>query len=276
MIRVYLPYIRLHGLPIVATLRQVKEAGFDGIEYHLIGSSHRAVMETERRARELDLAFHLHQGWSLAESPKHWFIYALHLMGCLPRARYALKEHIPLEILGLGFPGSGQTPVVVYADRMPEVLQIRRWHGNFWIQTCCPLGPDKKHRLDFLAFLMAMRIGGFRIVFDTQHVLEFATPCKGVSELPNEPQKLLGQLEALWGVLKNNVEEIHLANFNPELGNTRGRNVPLEAGVLPLRDFCQMVKESGWEGTVVPEVTGVFWSQKRLRTLREQVQGFFE
>lgn len=274
MIRVFLPYIRLHGLPIVATLREIKEAGFDGIEYHLIGSSHRAVLRARARAHEFGLGFHMHQGWSLEENPTHWHNYLLALTGCLPRAGYTLNEHIPRSLIELGFPGSITTPVVVYANRIREVMQGGRWHGqgSFWIQTCAPPGGLQ---IDFDSFLMVVNVGRFRTVFDTQHILEFATACKGVSELSDDREKLLAQLKALWSALAKNVSEIHLADFNPALGNTRGRNVPLGTGVLPLRDFCHMVHESGWQGTVVPEVSGFFWKKKELDALCEQVHGFF-
>ncbi|MEK7532772.1 MAG: hypothetical protein AAB579_04220, partial [Patescibacteria group bacterium] len=60
MNRVFLPYIRLHGLPIVATLRRIKEAGFDGVECHMVGSSHRAMLRARVRTRAMGLAFHVH------------------------------------------------------------------------------------------------------------------------------------------------------------------------------------------------------------------------
>lgn len=274
MIKVLMPYISLHGLPIVATLRRVKEAGFDGIEQHLVGASHHAVLATTRRAHERGLAVHLHQAWSLAENPTHWHNYVLKLAGCLPRTGYTLAEHVPFNIVEAAFhDGVTWAPVVVYANRIPEVMNLRRWRRNFWIQTCMP--PGGQPQMDFAVFLTAVKMGKLKVVFDTQHALEFAGSCKGVSELPTDRGELLNRIQKLWGLLANNVNEIHLADFNPALGNTRGRNVPLGTGVLPLREFCRMVRESGWEGFVVPEVSGMFWRTEHLHALRKQVDEFF-
>ncbi|MEK7532000.1 MAG: TIM barrel protein, partial [Patescibacteria group bacterium] len=165
----------------------------------------------------------------------------------------------------------GEDPIVVYADRLTEL----KGAGRFWVQTSRTLA-EKKSTLSYAEFVRTVKRLRIPLVFDTQHFLEYALSVYGVGRLPANSDRLYRVLEEGWQELKDLVMEIHLVNFNPELGSTRGRNVPLEEGVLPLRDFCQMVKKSGWEGTVVPEVSRLFWSSGDLRALREQVHGFFK
>lgn len=254
----------------MATLRGIKATGFDGVEYHLIGGGgHRTVLATRTRAHELGLDFHVHQGWSLAENSTHWHNHVLDLFGLLPRAGYTLAEHVPLALR------EENVPTVVYADRMPEIERAEGL-GRFWVQTCSTFNGHGKHALPYPDFIRMVRRQKFGLVFDTQHYIEYACGSPGVGRLSTNSRELFRTLKSGWAELKDLVMEIHLANFDPVRGNTRGRNVPLETGVLPLREFCRTVRESGWEGTVVPEVRSMFWRTTSLRALREQVVNLFE
>lgn len=269
MIRVFLPYIELCYFPLAGTLGAIKRAGYDGVECHLVGSllNHRRVLAIRHEAEELGLGFHAHQGWSFEENSFLPQNRILDLLGCLPHPGYTLEEHVPQKLI------LAHDPVVVYADRFPEILG----HDGYRVQTCSVFNEAGKHKLPFPEFCASVKRHGFPVVFDTQHYLEYAAGAQGVGNLTSDPRRVLKSLTEGWEYLGRYVAEIHLVDFNPTLGHARGRNVPLGTGIAPLHDFCRMVKGSGWEGTVVPEVNPLhlFHNSVRLRELRECVLKLF-
>ena len=107
--------------------------------------------------------------------------------------------------------------------------------------------------------------------------LEYACGVEGVASLPRRPQELRDRLFAAWKIMRPLVKEIQLADTDPSLGSSWGRNLPLNKGILPLREFCRMVKESGWDGRVVPEVQPMFYKFRRhsWAELRRQTAKLF-
>ena len=257
MPQILIPYLALFGIPLFTTIRGARQAGFDGVEIHLAGQSQARALRCRSTAYRLGLRVHLHQGWSRDENPTHWYNHALSALGCLPPDGYRLIDHIPLGVLD---------PVVVYAERLWEASG----RPFYWIQTCCQPGAPK---ISFQLFLAAVERGQLPVVFDVQHYLEFRLGLEGVGDLPTDRRALMDLLGAGWKHLGPLTKEIHLDDADPRLGHTRGRNVPLGSGVLPLRDFCRMVKASGWDGTVVPEVSPFHLRGQRRRYagLRRQV-----
>ena len=94
--RLFIPYCALLGIPLFTTLRGAKEAGFHGVEIHLVSfRSKRDALVCRHQAASLGLATHFHQGWSLEENPTHWYNRTLNALGYLPRSGYRLADHIP-------------------------------------------------------------------------------------------------------------------------------------------------------------------------------------
>ncbi|MDP3727298.1 MAG: TIM barrel protein [bacterium] len=264
---ILLPYFALWRLPAFTTIRGAKDAGFDGVEIHLAGQSQRRALACRAHARRLGLKVHLHQGWSIEESSSvHVWNRLMHPVGLLPRPGYRLAEHIPFGV---------NDPVVIYAERWRDALA----HPNWWLQTC----RQANARLRFEEFVAIVERERLPVVFDLQHYLEFRLDLRGVGGLARPgilrnflPDVLMGYLTEGWHQLGPLVREIHLDDCDPRLGHTRGRNVPLGTGVLPVRDFCRMVKESGWDGTVVPEVQPfLLHRHRRYADLRRQVADLF-
>ena len=260
---IFIPYCTLLGIPLFTTISGAKEARFHGVEIHLVSfRSYGAALLCRNRAGLLGLATHFHQGWSLRENPTHWYNHVLNALGYLPRNGYALADHIP--------PTGG--PVVVYADRLSET----RGRPNYWLQTCSQFGRDGRYALPYVRFLEAVRRHRLPVVFDTQHYLEYALNVRGVEDLPQDRRELFDLLAEGWRELGSFVKEIQLCDSDPRLGHTGGRNVFIGEGILPLRDFCRLVKESGWDGVVVPEVKpSHLLRPRRIGELRARVIELF-
>jgi sugar phosphate isomerase/epimerase len=239
--KIHLPYITLFGVPILPLCR-IQAAGFDGVEIHLINYRDTSrVSETIARATRLGLKVSVHQAWSLEESPTFWFNHLLNFLGYLPHAGYTLAGHLP----------AGDLPTVVYASRWQEVTN----HPNWQLQTCDILDEKQDFKISYNRFVRLVTLHKFAVVFDTQHVLEFMLNQHGVEDLPFDPKELLKLLTKAWDDLGSYVREIHLNDCNPGLGHHTGRNIRLGEGILPLKEFIQYVKQSGWDGIVTPEVS---------------------
>ncbi len=110
--------------------------------------------------------------------------------------------------------------------------------------------------MDYKAFVEIVKKYNLPIVFDTQHILELVFGVSGVEKLViYSDDDLNTALAEAWGELRPYVREIHFNNFVPRWGHTLGRNVFPDKGVLNLRAFARLVRSSGWEGVVTPEVT---------------------
>lgn len=261
--QIFIPYCAFLGIPLFTTLRGAKDAGFHGVEIRLVSfRSKRDALLCRYRAVLLGLATHFHQGWSLEENPTHWHNHVLNALGYLPHNGYALADHIPLT----------SDPVVIYADRIAEA----RYYSSYWLQTCSQFARDGRYALSYIQFADAVRRHKLPVVFDTQHYLEYTLNVRGVEDLPQDRRKLFDLLAEGWQELGSFVKEIQLCDSDPRLGHTGGRNVFLGEGILPLRDFCQLVKESGWNGVVVPEVKpGHLLRPRRIGELRARVIELF-
>ncbi|MBI2889146.1 MAG: hypothetical protein HYY10_04485 [Candidatus Liptonbacteria bacterium] len=239
-IEYYLPHFSLCGLPFPISLRAAKRAGADGVEIHLVAKSMLEALRVAMHARAMGLGVHWHQGWSLEEDYAKLFLNkALDFFWQLPRSGYLLDGHIPPT----------DDPAVIYVERVGEIGPTNNW----WVQTACNFEAHPDTALTFERFLKVAEELNLGIVFDVQHVLEWVLR-KDIADLPQNSTFLWTTLEYAWSRLHTRVREIHFTDTDPRKGSSAGRNVFPGEGILPLADFCAMVRESRWNGVVVPEV----------------------
>lgn len=261
---VFLPYVELLWKRIPASLKEIKLAGFDGIECHLIGQlrSPQRVAEVCSEAADLNLGIHFHQGWSWKTGQPNLYNFILRSIGSLVPTGTSLDNQIHTN--------TNLYPVVIYGNL---VNKPRR--PNYRYQTDSE-HVDQQYAMSFNEFLTIVKDQNPSIVFDTQHVLEWFQNVQGVEGLPTNSLTIRNLVTYLWQELRLYVAEIHLCDFNPQLGRSHGRNVFLGNGIFPLVEFCKMVCKSGWDGVVVPEVgpqhlIGAY----RLKMLREKINQLF-
>jgi hypothetical protein len=259
---VFSPYIELLWKHLPASLEEIKAAGFDGVECHLIGRLRSAdrVQEVRREASRLGLRLRFHQGWS-------WRTGQRGLINMLLRPLGALVPHgMPLcdQVSAIG-----PNPVVIYGNLLHEDRDKYRY------QTASEHVNGGPYARAFKDFVQKALMDKCLIVFDTQHVLEWDANVLGVEGLPSDQAVLLDRVTALWRLLRSQVVEIHLCDFDPRLGRSHGRNLFLGDGVFPLEAFCQVVKESGWHGIVTPEVKPQHLRGDRLHMECEKVRQLF-
>ena len=269
----FMPDISMMGAPIMRKCELARDAGFDGIEVFLWQNELTSVPEWRAKAGLAGLKLHFHEAWSYDESPKisNW---VFHHLGMLPQV-----------------PGEGldwcqvieEEPVVVYAHHMRDWQRLR---DNFRFQTFSLLNPVTRefvmHVSDFLDLAVRLELP---LVFDTQH---YATWGLGVGMVGDTQfrrfcfqktregeSRLWDCIRRGWEQLRPYVREIHLNNYVPALGELFGANIFPDPGkgMLDLARFGQMVRESSWSGTVIPEVSPVHmwrggYSVKRFQQLR--------
>ena len=242
-------------------MRRVKEAGFSGIEVIITNRFRDYVWRCQNLAKELDLTLHFHQSWSADEDPTDWRFKVLGWVGYLPSSGYTLRNHIPREI--------DNYPVVINADRINEATR----NLSFWYQTEC-IFQDSIPKLTFPEFVGLVKRYDLPVVFDTQHYLEYRLGhFRGLKYLPTVKTELMKLLEEGWKMLGQHTKEIHLNDWRPE-----SRNVFPGTGIAPLAEFCQLVKSSGWNGYIVPEISPsipIPHSKYTLDRLRETVDSYF-
>lgn len=238
--------------------------GFDGVEILLNPFTKSRVSAYRSLARNLGATLHFHQAWSVEEDPTEL---SFRLMGAaryLPQNGYKLRDHIPASIT---------EPVVIQADRYDEA----RDHPNWWLQIQSVLGSDREYKLAFERFVEIFhRLDRPPVVFDTQHYIEYVLGFWGIEHLPTDKKYLLSLLSNGWKIFGKWTKEIHLNDCHPGLGH-RGRNVLPGDGVLPLKEFCQLVKSSGWDGTIVSEISPghlLPYTSGKLANLRERISLF--
>lgn len=245
-VKYFVPHLSVFGVPLIS-LRAAKRAGADGVEIHLVAKTMAQALRVAKHAKSLGLGVNWHQGWSREEDyAKLPHNKVLDILGQLPRSGYSLEGHIPPT----------DDPAVVYVERIGEIGPNKHW----WVQTACNFAHPRALTFEkFLGFAEELDLG---IVFDVQHVLEWIYR-KQIADLPQNSAKLGAKLEYTWRKLHEHgrVKEIHFTDTDPRLGNNAGRNLFFGKGILPLTDFCAMVRESGWSGVVVPEVrpSDVLW-----------------
>lgn len=213
---------------------------YDGVEIFNFNFSQRKIEKITKLVKKAGLLLHFHQVWPYEDDPSaiNWILDKLGFLSPLMLDAKTQFENINI-----------MEPVVVYPN---EWRQASR-RSNFWLQTNLSHGP-KGMKMTLDDFTRVIEGYGLPVVFDTQHYLEDCVGMKGVEFISSNKRLIMGLLEDGWARLGPYAKEIHLCDFDPELGNQKGRNLFLGEGVFPLKEFAEMVKTSGWNGIVVPEV----------------------
>lgn len=264
MVRVFLPYVELLWKHLPATLEEIKEAGFNGVECHLIGRLRMParVRELRKEVAKLDLCIRFHQGWSWETGQRNLYNVVLRPLGALVPIGMPLVHQVR---------DVGTDSVVIYGNRVSEPNQ-----ANYLYQTASEHIHGRAYAMAFPSFVNAVKNSNFPIVFDTQHILEWYLNKENVAGLPTVHATLKKTMDHLWQELHPFVREIHLCDFNPSLGPSRGRNVFLGEGIFPLKMFCANVRASGWDGIVTPEVGPQHIREKnKLQMLCEKIKNLF-
>lgn len=258
---VFLPYLEVLWKCIPAPLKEIKLAGFDGVECHLIGRlrSPKRIAELRREVADLNLGIHFHQGWSWETGQPGFYNVVWRALGALVPVGASLDKQIPATSVDL-------RPVVIYGNLVKEPCR-----ANYRYQTASEHA-GSGYAMPFREFVENVKERNLPVVFDTQHVLEWSQNVQGVEGLPMVWSAISDLETNLWLELQPFVIEIHLCDFNPRLGRSRGRNVFLGDGIFPLAEFCSLALKSGWNGVVVPEVAPQHLrGARRLRELREKI-----
>lgn len=248
--QILLSHLSMWGMPVSRIIEIAAKAGFDGVEIFLSNPVRKRIAYYRELTARYNMALHFHQFISYDEDPGHLIFRILGAINYLPQPGYTLDEHVPKEIT---------EPVVVSADRSREAFS----HSNYWLQTTSATDSYGGYKLEFCAFLVLLATHNDHfgsIVFDTQHLLEYRQGKRGIEHLSTDSNLLLKKLEQDWKLLDLNhsVQEMHLNNFDPNLGHTKGRNVLPDHGILPLKEFIAIVKQSGWAGGfITPEVSPI-------------------
>lgn len=241
MAQIFLPYAEILRKSVTAPLKVIKDAGFDGIECHLIGSllSPSRVRKLYKEAILLGLSVRFHQGWSWATGQRNTYNLILRFLGALLPQKLSFEESVR---------NAGETPIIIYGNRVSE-----KQKANYVYQTASDYD-HRRYPMSFNEFIIMAKSANLSLVFDTEHAIEWALNKENVAELP-EKAVIEETVMRIWLGIHGIVKEIHLCDFNPTLGATRGRNVFLGKGIFPLEAFSRKVRESGWDGIVTPEVS---------------------
>lgn len=256
MYKVLLSSMSLFGLPLGVIFRKARESGFDGVEVFLFNPVEQRIEKARRLADRYGLLLHFHEVCSFEESPSSCER-VLQLLGLSPRKDKSFIDRVPLSI---------HEPVVVYANHYAEVTS-----QNHWLQTISMFLENWRCKVSFPDFISAVLNHNLPIVFDTQHYLQYRL---GLGKEMLMGAGLVKLLCDGWLCLHGLVKEIHLNDFCVEKGSIMGRNVFLGEGQAPLEEFCKTVRESGWSGTIVPEVSPFHlfpFRERRLAELRRTV-----
>jgi len=268
MPKIFLPYVEILWKEIPVSLKEIRAAGFDGVECHLIGGLRypKRALEVCEEARVLGLGVQFHQGWSKETGQPNMYNVVLNAIGALVPNGMPLKEQI--------FPEIRKYPVVLYGNSHNWVSESG-WNCRYQTdsQYC---GEGYSGQFETFQNAVLRSNGTMQVVFDTQHVLEWSQNAGGVEGLSRSPATVGWQLMEYWRILGPSVVEIHLNDFDPLLGRTKGRNVFPGSGICPLDEFCSMVRRSGWDGVVVPEVAPQYLKTvDQLRYLRDKMSIYF-
>lgn len=240
------------------SLKEIKGAGFDGVECHLIGQLRfpKEINEVRAMAEQLGLGIRFHQGWSWATGQRNLHNHGLFLLNQLVPIGMPLEEQLCY---------TNDDPVVVYGNHIHEFPP-----PHYLYQTASEHIHGKEFPIPFDEFLIKVHRFGIPICFDTQHVLEWFLDKHTVAGLPSAVFRILRYIESLWDELNPYVKEIHLCDFDP----IRGRNLQLGDGIFPLGVFSRLVKSTCWSGVICPEVHPRHITS--LPALRARVAGLFE
>lgn len=245
------------------SIKEIKRAGFDGIECHLIGGlrSSKRVAQVRQEAGDLGLDVRFHLGWSWETGQRNLYNIVARPLGVLVPVGMSLSEQVR---------DVGTDSVVVYGNQYNEPVR-----DNYVYQTASLFVDGKMYAGFYTNFLNAAQANRLPVVFDTQHVLEWLQDQWSVAGLSSDWSTLGKMLYEQWNNLCPLVKEIHVCDFDPRLGPTRGRNLFPGDGVLPLDQFFASVRSSGWDGILTPEVAPQHLRGKdRLRMLRDKMDRF--
>lgn len=243
--------------------RLARDGRFDGIELFTFlrkwGFNHTEMERLATRAEECGLEVHQHQIWTLEDGQAHWYNYVMSLLGMLPKEGADIQRVLRPAFIQ-------KHPIVAY----PTQLELAKKFPHVWLQTCMIYHNGKPViSLDeFYRQVQSCRPG---IVFDNQHALEMDNGEPGVSHLSSDPEKLYRDTARLWKIFGPSTKEIHLVDFDPSKGDTKGRNLRLGSGVFPLHAFAQMVIDSGWTGVITPEVQSLSCPYSYANTLQQVI-----
>lgn len=253
----------LFPLPLKTVLRKASRAGFDFVEVFLFGHwSEQRVNDFISFAAELNLTLHFHQVWTTGSSQEREkrIHQVMTLLGLLPPEEYDRNEWIPRNAL----------PLVAYAE---EVSRFGSESGVWFQSIACQRSlTDRSPRLPCTDFLRAAKAKNLPIVFDTMHFIEYVLGSSGIEYSRLAASQILHEWQKFWNVFGTQVAEVHFNDF------TERRNLWPGTGTAPLEEFTVQIKQSGWDGCVVPEVHPKFrlpYGTKELLSLRKKTEQYF-
>ncbi len=264
-IRVYSQFISILWKEFPGSLERIQEAGYDGVECHLIGNllKSKKIAQVEAEADALGLELRFHQGWSWRTGQDIWQNWVLRFAGALVPSHLSFEQqtrHV------------NRYPVVMYGNVARTTLQ-----KNYLFQSIaeCRSRSEEGYASTITEFWEDVSKHNLPVVFDVQHILEWYFDVENVAKLPNDPKRLSESLCRLWHGFRPYVREIHLCDFNPALGPSNGRNLYIGEGILPIKEFAEEVRKSNWSGIVTPEVQPHFLTGKNLRAVGEIARKLF-
>jgi hypothetical protein len=195
-----------------------------------------------------------------SQEKEKWFNQALTVLGLLPQEEYDRNQWIP----------KNARPLVAYAEEVPLFVG----ENNIWFQSiaCQRSLTDRSPRLSCVDFLRIAREKNLPIVFDTMHFIEYVRSESGIEHSKLGASDILNEWQKFWRAFGSQVKEFHWNDF------TRERNLWPGTGAAPLEEFAAEVKQSGWDGCVVPEVIPRLpftYGGKRLLALRKKMDDYF-
>ena len=250
-------------------IRMIKSAGFDGVEFFLIGRNAKSrAGEYYHETYQQGLGLRLHQGWSENESNERTNGRVLGALGLLPPNGYSLWSHMPM----------GTEKIVVFPDRIAEIMpQASGTPNRFVVQTATTYDASRAcQSMDYDEMREAIVKSGLPTCFDTMHAVENYCGVHVVRDNPDfYPRAVNNTLLRVWDDLGGRrCEEIHFNNF---ADGGRWNTLP-SVGLLNLAHFVRIVKASGWDGIVTPEVNPrhFLWDTKqKLLGLRKSLESFW-
>lgn len=253
----------LFPLPIKTVLRKASQAGFDFVEVFLFGRwTGEKVGYFQSFAERLHLSLHFHQLWTTKSSQANIEIRnrTFTALGLLPPEAYNRNEWIP----------TNARPLVAYAEDISLFVN----ENDVWFQSiaCQKSLADPSPRLSRWDFIAELRRRKLPVVLDTMHYIEYLQSESGIERSTMEMREILAEWEKFWAEFNMQVREIHWNDF------TRERNLWPGTGTAPLREFAEIVRASGWDKCIVPEVGPRLpfpYGRKELLTLRKETEKYF-